>query len=59
MQNLRMQNFVTKYAIFCELLEKMSVPDIKNLGLAFIRTHAASLWFWPSSRMMLSFFSEM
>ena len=33
MQNLRMQNFVTKYVIFCELWEKMSVPDIKNLGL--------------------------
>ena len=24
---------VTKYVIFCELWEKMSVPDIKNLGL--------------------------
>ena len=28
-----MPNFVTKYVIFCELWEKMSVPDIKNLGL--------------------------
>ena len=26
--------FVTKYVIFCELWGKISVPDIKNLGLA-------------------------
>ena len=32
-QNLRIPNFVTKYVIFCELWVKMSVPDIKNLGL--------------------------
>ena len=25
---------MTKYIIFCELWEKISVPDIKNLGLA-------------------------
>ena len=37
MQNLRMQNFVTKYVIFCELWEKMSVPDIKNLFLAVLQ----------------------
>ena len=24
---------MTKYVIFCELWEKISVPDIKNLGL--------------------------
>ena len=27
-----MPNFVTKYVIFCELWEKMSVPDIKKSG---------------------------
>ena len=27
---------MTKYVIFCELWEKMSVPDIKNLGLDHI-----------------------
>ena len=32
-KNLRIPNFVTKYVIFCELWEKMSVPDITNLGL--------------------------
>ena len=30
-------NFVTKYVIFCELWGKMSVPDIKNLGLVFAK----------------------
>ena len=38
MHNLRIQNFVTKYVIFCELWGKMSVPDITNLGLASQQT---------------------
>ena len=27
------KTYSCKYVIFCELLEKISVPDIKNLGL--------------------------
>ena len=37
-----MPNFVTKYVIFCELWEKMSVPDIHNLGLG---DHASLMGF--------------
>ena len=32
-QNIRIPNCVTKYVIFCKIWEKMSVPDIQNLGL--------------------------
>ena len=31
-----MPNVVTKYVIFCELWENISVPDIHNLGLVML-----------------------
>ena len=34
-------NFVTQYVIFCELWDKISVPDIVNLGLALHMSYTA------------------
>ena len=38
-KNLCLQNCVTKYVIFCELWKKMSVPDIRILGLTILKVN--------------------